>query len=1287
MAPGRSLNAGNWHRTHGRSSQRPLLVGLVVALGLFGLLTGIALLDSSPDQPRLRLRRADDTGPLDSRWRARVACVDRLSDCPGLVARGECTSHPEFLHAACPVACGLCVPANGSAGAATAQLVVDRAAPAICQDHSPDCEERARAGECDANKPMELGGIHGHLRVWCPRSCGLCTDAPHHHHRGEQPVVAIGSGCADHAPDCAARAAAGGCTSEVTAILSRMVVECAAACGTCQRRQEAHAAPISAIMVERVAAAEPAAAGDGGGGDGDGARPPCRDERRACEYWRGIGECERAAEVMRRMCAVSCGACVQSDEERTPPAERPTPCDGTSDRHEDCFEWAKGGECERSPAQMQQVCGCACRQPHATASAERGGSPPGAVAAVAAAAAAVAACSDQHERCSGWLLAGLCETAPVPMRRLCPRSCGSCGAGPRAALAAAAGDLEEEAAVAAAGAAGDGGEAGAAGGPTLHGLMAHYCSSVSVSEGAAAATGAASTLPVARVALPVANRDVRLTPGSDFFAAQQLNAEYLLGLSVPRLLWSFYETAGLPPPAGAEPYGGWEDAAKGGWPDPHTPTRTLRGHFVGHFLSALALLYAASGDVRVLQRGREVLGGLRACQQAGSNSGFVSAWPESVLDTLERGAFGEVWAPWYTLHKIVAGLLDWHEHAEGGEHGGGDDDGDGDGGGGAALVVAQRLGSYLAARVGRVVAAKGEQWWQTTLEVEFGGIGEAAYRLHLLSLAPGAARNATAAAAALALARAFHRRSFLEPLRQPGRDGLRNRHANTHLPVLVAAARGAEVDADAALLSSAVNAYCLLQLGYAYAGSGGSSVNEHWQHAAAATGAASRTVFASGEREDLVGGCMALADAGACERSAPFMEAHCAASCDDRRRGGAAPAPSAPQPEPAQQQQQQSPPPPPAGGHEHVHPTDSDAFHTQESCTQYNALKLNAELFGRAPHAGLADAFERKLLNGVMGIQRPHVPGAYLYMMPLGRGVSKDKANWAGFGEAENAFWCCYGTGIESFAKLNDAVYFEASPPPPPLPPPSPSPSPSPSPPAAAPPTLWVSQFVPSVLHWRRGGATVQLSTELERDGCRAMRLTLTLTTHAANASTAPPAAGCFGPDGCALQLRLPSWADPNASHVTLRDADGVTSPLEPSTAGQPLRVGRFLRLQRRWAPGTVVSARFGLYAYVERANDWRAAHSATHALLYGPHMLVALVGPQAPPSGGAGPSHVLRADAAAVREWVSVARCAVRESGDASASWEQLRLEARGADGRVVALAPLSAVVDEPYTSYLDLI
>jgi hypothetical protein len=51
------------------------------------------------------------------------------------------------------------------------------------------------------------------------------------------------------------------------------------------------------------------------------------------------------------------------------------------------------------------------------------------------------------------------------------------------------------------------------------------------------------------------------------------------------------------------------------------------------------------------------------CQRA-AGSGLLSAWPPRVLDTLEAGQFGDVWAPWYTLHKILAGLLDWHEHAE-----------------------------------------------------------------------------------------------------------------------------------------------------------------------------------------------------------------------------------------------------------------------------------------------------------------------------------------------------------------------------------------------------------------------------------------------------------------------------------------------------------------------------------------------------------------------------------------------------------------------------------------------
>eukprot|EP00964_Phaeocystis_antarctica_P161848 scaffold134914_cov78-Phaeocystis_antarctica.AAC.1 len=177
----------------------------------------------------------------------------------------------------------------------------------------------------------------------------------------------------------------------------------------------------------------------------------------------------------------------------------------------------------------------------------------------------------------------------------------------------------------------------------------------------------------------------------------------------------------------------------------------------------------------------------------------------------------------------------------------------------------------------------------------------------------------------------------------------------------------------------------------------------------------------------------------------------------------------------------------------------------------------------------------------IPGCTRTYYTGAMLYMMPLGRGVSKDKANWAGFGEPDDAFWCCYGTGVESFAKLNDNVYFEASPHTPHTPHTPPMP---PVPQALAPPALWVSQFVPSTLHWRRGGATLHLTSELERDGCTGVQLTLSLAPlvpDAADAAdpdaAAAPGAGCFGPEGCTIHLRLPSWADPDTSHVTLSEA------------------------------------------------------------------------------------------------------------------------------------------------------
>ena len=85
------------------------------------------------------------------------------------------------------------------------------------------------------------------------------------------------------------------------------------------------------------------------------------------------------------------------------------------------------------------------------------------------------------------------------------------------------------------------------------------------------------------------------------------------------------------------------------------PDCELRGHFEGHFLSALALMYQSTGDEQLKQKGSYLVAELAKCQEA-MGTGYLSAWPVSFLDRLENKE--PVWSPYYTIHKIMAGLLD-----------------------------------------------------------------------------------------------------------------------------------------------------------------------------------------------------------------------------------------------------------------------------------------------------------------------------------------------------------------------------------------------------------------------------------------------------------------------------------------------------------------------------------------------------------------------------------------------------------------------------------------------------
>lgn len=96
----------------------------------------------------------------------------------------------------------------------------------------------------------------------------------------------------------------------------------------------------------------------------------------------------------------------------------------------------------------------------------------------------------------------------------------------------------------------------------------------------------------------------------------------------------------------AQAFGGWEPLDS-----------ELRGHSLGHFLSALALMYASTGDEQYRVKGVELVEGLAECQQVLGTSGYLSAFPEHFIDRAIQGG-DVVWAPWYTLHKMYAGLLD-----------------------------------------------------------------------------------------------------------------------------------------------------------------------------------------------------------------------------------------------------------------------------------------------------------------------------------------------------------------------------------------------------------------------------------------------------------------------------------------------------------------------------------------------------------------------------------------------------------------------------------------------------
>lgn len=508
---------------------------------------------------------------------------------------------------------------------------------------------------------------------------------------------------------------------------------------------------------------------------------------------------------------------------------------------------------------------------------------------------------------------------------------------------------------------------------------------------------------------PFALHEVQLQPGP-LQQAREWNRSYMLRLPNDRLLHTFRLNAGIH--SDAKPLGGWE-----------APECELRGHFVGHYLSAASLLYASTGDPAIKAKADELVAGIADCQKNLDCNGYVSAFPQEFFDRLDRRV--NVWAPFYTLHKIMAGLLDMHVQS----------------GNGQALDVLVGLAGW----VDGWTANKSEAHMQDILNTEYGGMNEVLYNLAAVT---GDDRWARAGDR-------FTKKIFFTPLALR-RDELKGLHCNTHMPQVTGAARRYELTSDARFRDVANFFWETMAESRTYA-TGGSGNNEHW-----------------------------------------LTSPH------------------------------------------HLALEMQTSSNHQECCCAYNMMKLARHLYGWSGDARYIDYYERNLFNHRLGMIQPET-GLTGYFLSLSDGA------WKTAGTEDDSFWCCNGTGLEEFAKLNDTIYFRDD------------------------DGVYVNLFVPSRLEWKARGIRLEQATSFPESDRTAV------TVHAAPASA------------WTLHVRVPGWT---TAECALRiNGNPVAVAASPSS---------YLAIRREWKPGD----RLEFTAPMRLAAEPLSDDPARQAFLFGPIVL-----------------------------------------------------------------------------------
>jgi DUF1680 family protein len=526
-------------------------------------------------------------------------------------------------------------------------------------------------------------------------------------------------------------------------------------------------------------------------------------------------------------------------------------------------------------------------------------------------------------------------------------------------------------------------------------------------------------------AQPFAMSQVRLLP-SPFLDAAEWNRAYMARLDANRMLHGFRLTAGVE--SKAEPLGGWEMYVA---PNPGQPRRNsdgeLRGHFVGHFLSASAQAYASMGDKEAKSKADAMVAELAKCQQKLGAGGYLSAFPTEWFDRLD--ARRPVWAPFYTIHKIMAGMLDMYQLA----------------GNKQALTVLEGMSNWA----DEWTKSKSEEHMQDILNTEYGGMNDILYKL---TAATGNDRWATTGDR-------FTKKRFFNPLALR-RDEMTGLHVNTHIPQVIGAAKRYEISGDMRFHDVADYFWYEIATARSYV-TAGTSNGEGWL-------AQPRWLAAELKR----------------------------------------------------------------------------SVATAECCCSYNMMKLTRHVYGWTGEPGYFDYYERALYNHRLGTIEPKT-GHTQYYLSLTPGA------WKTFNTDNNSFWCCTGSGVEEYSKLNDSIYWRDD------------------------DGLIVNLFIPSELNWEERGFKLRQETKFPE------QQTTTLTVSAAR------------PAPMAMKLRIPAWTRSASVKVNGRAIDVTPTP------------GSYLTLTRAWKAGDRVEMTLPMHLTVEPMPD----DPKTQAFLYGPIVLAGDLG------------------------------------------------------------------------------